>query len=206
METQTVATIQRDGYYLRRFAMGEHTGTHLTAPYSFYADGAVPQDYTAAQLVVPAAVLDVRSQCGEDPDYSLTPDDLLSWETEYRRVPRGHLALLYTGWANRWRNPVDYLGADASGRLHFPGFGLEAARLLINERGSVGLGTDTPGAEPGADEAFSVSKLVLAQPRIVLENLTNLGQLPPIGSLLAIGLLRIAGGTGAPAAVTAFVP
>jgi len=32
---------------------------------------------------------------------------------------------------------------------------------------------------------------VLEQPRIVLENLTNLEQLPPTGTILVIGILRL---------------
>ena len=206
VDFQVSATIERNGYYLRRFAMGEHSGTHLTAPSSFYADGSGPQDYTADQLVVRAAVLDVRAQCQRNPDYGLALDDLQAWEAKNGQVPHGHLALLYTGWADRWHQPREYLGSDADGRLHFPGFGLEAARFLIEERGTCGLGTDTPGVEPGSDDTFSVSKLVLEQPRIVLENLTNLDRLPATGSLFVIGLLRLTGGSGAPASVTAFVP
>jgi kynurenine formamidase len=206
VETEVAATIERDGYYLRRFAMGEHSGTHLTAPSSFYTAGAGPEDYRADQLVVPAVVFDVCDRCEHDPDFSLNPEDLQIWEAEYGRVPEASLVLLNTGWSARWRQPAEYLGNDAGGRLHFPGFSLAAAQFLMEERSGAGLGTDTAGVEPGTDETFSVSKLVLAQRRIVLENLTNLGQLPATGSLLVIGLLRLAGGSGAPASVTAFVP
>jgi kynurenine formamidase len=206
VETEVTATIERDGYYLRRFAMGEHSGTHLTAPSSFYNDGAGPEDYRPGQLVVPAVVFDVRDRCEHDPDFGLTRDDLQAWEAKHGRLPEASLALLNTGWPARWRQPAEYLGLDDQGRLHFPGFSLEAVQFLMEERSAAGLGTDTAGVEPGADETFSVSKLVLAKPRIVLENLTNLGQLPATGSLLVIGLLRLAGGSGAPASVTAFVP
>ncbi len=205
VETEVAATIERNGYYLRRFAMGEHSGTHLTAPSSFYVDGAGPEDYRPDQLVVPAVVLNVSGQCEYDPDFTFTQDDLRAWEAEHGRVPDKSLALLYTGWPDRWHQPAEYLGRNAEGGLHFPGFSVEAAQFLMEERSAAGLGTDTAGVEPGTDETFSVSKLVLAQPRIVLENLTNLGQLPATGSLLVIGLLRLTGGSGAPASVTAFV-
>ena len=39
------ATIARDGYYLRRFSLSEHAGTHLTAPASFYPDGRTVDQY-----------------------------------------------------------------------------------------------------------------------------------------------------------------
>jgi hypothetical protein len=40
VEFESVAELENDGYYLRRFSIGEHSGTHLNAPNSFYGDGA----------------------------------------------------------------------------------------------------------------------------------------------------------------------
>ena len=199
------ATIALDGYYLRRFALSEHAGTHLTAPASFYPDGRTVDQYTPEELVKPAVVIDARQQCQANPDYALTPDDVAAWESRHGPVPADSIALLLTGWAERWNNPAKYLGTDANGVLHFPGFGPDAAALLVNERGVAGLGTDTAGVEPGIDATFAVSRLVLSQPRIVLENLANLHQLPPTGAVLVIGLLP-GGWQRQPAAVTAFLP
>ena len=200
------ANLSRDGYYLRRFSMSEHGGTHLTAPASYYPDGRTADRYTATELVKPAAVLDLRPQCQANPDYALTPADLLAWESRHGPVPPGAIALLLTGWAERWDHPAAYLGADADGNPHFPGFGLDATELLLNQRAAAGLGTDTAGVEPGVDTGLTVSRLALSQPRIILENLANLHRLPATGAVLVIGLLRLSGGSGAPAAVTAFLP
>lgn len=205
-EFEPWATIARDGYYLRRFSLSEHAGTHLTAPASFYPNGRTVDQYTSEELVKPAVAIDARQQCQANPDYSLTVGDLMAWESRHHPVPADSIALLLTGWAERWNNPAAYLGADANGSLHFPGFSPDAATLLVKERGVAGLGTDTAGIEPGIDATFAVSKLVLAQPRIVLENLANLHQLPPTGAVLVIGLLRLEGGSGSPVAVTAFLP
>jgi kynurenine formamidase len=41
-------------------------------------------------------------------------------------------------------DPPGYLNADAAGRLHYPGFGAEAARWLIEER-SIGAGLVSSG-------------------------------------------------------------
>ena len=193
MELEPWAEIERDGYYLRRFSMSEHGGTHLTAPASFHPDGRTVDQYPAQELVKPAVVIDARDQCRANPDYVLTVGDLTAWESRHRPVPADSIALLLTGWAERWNNPADYLGADANGDLHFPGFSPDSAALLLIERGVVGLGTDTAGVDPGNDGSFAVSRLVLSQPRIVLENLANLHQLPPTGAILIIGLLRLTG-------------
>ena len=196
----------KDGYFLRRFSMGEHSGTHLTAPASYFANGRTVDQYAPCELVRPAVVLDVREQCRRDPDYALPLGDVLGWEDHNGVIQPGHLVLLNTGWQDRWHDPEAYLGTDSHGGLHFPGFGYEAASLLIHERSVGGLGTDTAGIEPGADSDLSVSKLVLAGPRIALENLVNLDRLPATGAVVVVGLLGLVGGSGSPAAITAFVP
>jgi kynurenine formamidase len=202
--------IDRDGYFLRRFSMGEHSGTHLTAPASFHRDGATVDAYSATGLVTPAVVVDVREQTSRDADYGLSVSHLLEWEAEHGPVAPGSLVLLCTGWSGRWNDPASYLGQnagqDGDGTLHFPGFGLDAARLLIGERGAAGLGIDAAGIDCGADQGYSVSKLTLSEPRIVLENLTNLERLPPTDAVVVIGVLRLAGGSGAPVSATAFLP
>ena len=206
VETEVVAGIEPDGYFLRRFSMGEHSDTHLTAPASFFAGGPDAAAYPADRLVVPAAVMDVAARCESHPDYSLTLGDVAEWEREHGTVDAGSLVILRTGWSRYWREPAAYLGRGPDGRLHFPGFGVAAARMLMEQRQAAGFGTDTAGVEPGADREFLVSRLALAESRIVLENLGHLEQLPPTGATLVIGLLRLAGGSGAPASVTAFVP
>ena len=206
VEFETVARIEKDGYFLRRFSMGEHSGTHLSAPSSFYPDTPGHNEFSPQDLVRPAIVIDVTVQAEADRDYALTMNDVLDWESDHGPAPQGCVALLRTGWQARWNNPSDYLGGASADQLHFPGFGLDAARLLLEGRNVAGLGTDTAGAEPGADTGFSVSRLALDKRRIVLENLTNLDLLPPTGALMVIGLLRLMGGSGGPASVTALVP
>ena len=186
--------------------MSEHAGTHLSAPASFHPGGRTVDEYEARELFRPAVVIDVRRQCSSDRDYSLTPDDLHEWESRHGEVPSGSLALLLTGWSERWNDPADYLSTDATGTLHFPGFGPEVAAMLVHERRVSGLGTDTAGVEPGLDTAFAVSRLALTRNLIVLQNLTNLDSLPPTGAVLAIGLLKLEGGSGSPAAVTGLIP
>ena len=186
--------------------MSEHAGTHITAAASFFAGGRTVDDYSLKELIRPAVVLDVQESCRSNSDYALTVEELSRWEQRHGIVPSGSLVFLLTGWSNRWNDPEDYLHEDSNGILHFPGFGLDAAELLVNERMVAGLGTDTAGVEPGVDRDFSVSRLVLGQNLIVLENLANLEQLPPTGSVAVVGPLLLVGASGSPASVTAFVP
>ncbi|MCH7737849.1 MAG: cyclase family protein [Chloroflexi bacterium] len=206
VEFETVADIEEDGYFLRRFSMGEHSGTHLSAPSGFRTGASGHECFSPQDLVRPAIVIDITTQAEADWNYALTMNDILDWESEHGPVPQGCVALLRTGWQVRWSRPVDYLGGPGAGQLHFPGFGLEAAQMLLEGRSVAGLGADTAGVEPGVDTGFSVSRLALENRLIVLENLTNLELLPPTGTLLVVGLVRLEGGSGGPAAVTALVP
>ncbi len=210
VQFETTARLDQDGYVLRRFSMGEHTGTHLSAPSCFYADGPTIDAYAPESLVVPGVVIDLRQKALGHPDYALSRRDLREWEGRHGQVPGGSVVLARTGWGEKWDDPAEYLGEYLGQRagpgLHFPGFGIDAARFLLEQRGIAGLGIDTHGVDPGQDSSFAVSKLLLEQPRIVLANLTGLDQLPPTGTTLVIGILRLQGGSGSPASVTALIP
>ena len=206
VEFDVWSTIERDRYFLRRFLLGEHSGTHLTAPASFIDGGKTVDQYLPGELVHPTVVIDVRDHCRNNPEFALTTSLLLEWESGHGTIPPGCLALLLTGWSGRWSEPGDYLGADLQGGVHFPGFGLGAAEVLVKERSVAGLGTDTAGVEPGVDESFSVSELALSRELIVLENLVNLDKLPSTGATVVIGILKLVGGSGSPSCVMALVP
>ncbi|HEY9616516.1 MAG TPA: cyclase family protein [Microcoleaceae cyanobacterium] len=206
VEFEAVAEISSEGYYLRRFAIGEHSATHMNAPRSFFADGIGIDQYAAESLVVPAVVIDGRSQAATHPDYGLTIADVLNWETQHDKIPAGSVVLFYTGWQEKWQHPSLFMNWDADGNAHFPGFSAAATQFLLAERAIAGVGIDTHGVDPAVDPTFATNRAVLARAGIVLENLTNLDQLPPVGTTLAIGLLRLQGGSGSPVSVLAFIP
>lgn len=206
VELETVAEFDPDGYYLRRFSIGEHSATHMNAPNSFH-DGAEGIDaYPPESLVVLAVVIDVREQVAADADHAVSLGDVAAWEAEHGPIPAGAIVIAYTGWQAKWSDPTAFFGEDESGAMHFPGFAGETTAFLLAERGVAGVGIDTHGVDPGLDEEYATNTLVLAQRGIVLENLTNLDQLPSTGTTLVIGILRLAGGSGSPVSVMAFVP
>lgn len=206
VEFENVASRETDGYYLRRFCLGEHSATHMNAPISFHPTGISIDQYSAQSLVVPAVVIDIREQAAADSDYAIALSDILNWEQQYGQIPANSVVILFTGWQYKWSDTKAFFKLDADGVPHFPGFGIEATTFLLSERQIAGVGIDTHGVDPGGDETFAINRLVLEQPRIVLENLTNLDQLPPTGTTLVIGILRLESGSGSPVAVTALVP
>lgn len=206
VELETVARWSEDGFFLQRVCLGEHTGTHLNAPSHFFPRAAAVDRLNPECLVVPAVVIDGRQAAEENPDYTLQPHDILRWEARHGSIPRGTLVVLWTGWQERWHNPEAFFNRDDQGKMHFPGFAASSVEFLIEQRQVAGFGTDTHGIDPGSDETFASNRLALAKGKLVLENLTNLHRLPPMGATLVIGVLPLQGGSGSPASVLAFVP
>lgn len=95
------------------------------------------------------------------------------------------------------------LHLGTAGKMHFPGFSYQGTEFLIKHRKIAGVGIDTHGVDSGQDTNFTINRLLLERSLIVLENLTNLDQLPPQDITLIIGILRLRGGSGSPAAVMA---
>lgn len=206
VEFEVVADLEQEGYYLRRFAIGEHSATHINAPNSFFADGSGIDAYSPASLVVPAIVIDIWEQAAANPDYALRDRDIHLWEQQQGEIPAGSVVLLYTGWQAKWSDPVAFLNLDAQGIPHFPGFSTAATQFLLAERSIAGVGIDTHGVDGGLDTTFATNRQILVRQGIVLECLANLDQLPAIGTQLVIAPLSLQDGSGSPVSVLAFVP
>jgi kynurenine formamidase len=187
----------------------EHGGTHLDAPIHFAEHGLTADAVPARQLVAPAVVIDVGTQAAANADYRLSAADVLAWEQEHGTVPAGAIVLLRTGWGARWPDRKRYFGDDTPGsaaNLHFPSYGAEAAKLLVEERKVGVLGVDTASIDYGPAKDFPVHRLAAAANVPGLENLAELESLPPTGAWVIALPMKIAGGSGGPARVIALLP
>ena len=99
-----------------------------------------------------------------------------------------------------------FFNMDSTEALRFPGFAGETTTWLLETRKIRGVGIDTHGADPGLDTQYSPNIAVTKVKGVVLENLTNLDRMPATGATVVIGVPRLANGSGAPVAVTAFLP
>ena len=151
-------------------------------------------------------MLDVRAAASQDADFALGVAEIRQWEATFGPIPPGSAVIMWTGFGDRWHDPAAYLNADSAGQLHYPGFGAEAARWLIDQRSIGVLGIDTMGIDPGADTSFAANQLLLQDHRLHLENLCGLNQMPPAGGWIIIGGLRIRAGSGSPATVFGLIP
>lgn len=204
-EAKVNASVEKNGYFTRSFWMLEHYGTHMDAPIHF-PPGKTPVDQIPVkQLFGPAVVLDVRAEAAKDADYRLTQARVEEWEKRHARIPEGAIVLLRTGWASRWPDAQRYRNQDAQGRMHFPGFSVEAAKLLVERRVS-GLGCDTLSVDYGASADFAVHRLTLGAELYHLENLADLSALPESGAFLVVAPIKLKGGSGGPVRVFALLP
>ena len=204
-EAKVNATVEKNGYFTRSFWMLEHYGTHLDAPAHFPPGKLTVDEIPAQKLVGPAVVVDVRSEAEGHPDYQLTAEKIRQWESSHGRIPSGAIVLLRTGWASRWPDAKRYRNQDEKGVMHFPGYSVEAARILL-ERNVNGLGCDTLSIDPGNSADFPVHRLVLGAEKYQLENLANLDKLPETGAFLIVAPIKLEGGSGGPARVFALLP
>jgi kynurenine formamidase len=201
---ETGATVEDNGFFARLVHVWEHTGTHVDAPAHFIGNGATIESIPASKLVCPAVVIDVAEKCDGRPDYAVTAKDVERFETDHGQIPRDSAVLIRTGWDVYGEDHERYMGP--AGDLHFPGIGEEAALLLVQKRGVIGIGIDTLGIDPGNVSEFSVHRhATLSHGVWNLEGLVHLDLLPPVGALLVTGVLPLVGGSAAPARVFALI-
>jgi kynurenine formamidase len=199
------------GWFYASFAFSapEHGGTHLDAPLHF-AEGRLANDeIPLSGLIGPAAVVDVSDHA--DADYLVGVDDLTSWEASHGQLPDGGFLLVRTGWGARWNDRAAYLGTTLEGpaavsQMHFPGLGEEAAQWLVDNRGLVAVGIDTPSIDRGQSTDFRAHVILYSENLSGFENVANLDLLPEVGSFVVALPMKIQGGSGGPLRIVAFVP
>jgi len=203
-EAKVNATSEKNGYFTRSFWMLEHYGTHMDAPAHFPPGTTTVDKIPVEKFFAPAVIVDVRNEAERNPDYQLTMKRIKAWEEKHGTIPVGAIVVLRTGWASRWPDVSRYRNQDANGTMHFPGFSVDAAKLLL-ERKISGLGCDTLSIDPGNSKDFPVHHAVLGAEVFQLENLADLKELPEAGAFLIAAPIKLEGGSGGPVRVFALV-
>jgi len=196
-------------YASNSFCAPEHGGTHLDAPIHFSENGVTADRIPLRQLIAPAVVIDVSQQASRDADYRLTADDVRAWELHNGPIPGGTIVLLRTGWGKRYPDRKAYFGDDTPGatdKLHFPSYGEDAARLLVNDRRVAAIGIDTASIDYGQSKDFIVHRIANGANVPGLENIANLERVPERGAWIIALPMKIAGGSGGPLRIVAVVP
>lgn len=181
-------------------------GTHVDAPCHMVKGGRSLEQVSVEEMVMPLCVVNLEDKVRQNPDYVMTPQDILDWEAVYGKIPEGAFVAFQSGWS---RFPGDMDNCDAQGNRHFPGWSLEAVKFLVEERnvGSIGHETsDTEAPITSGKTNYEVEYYILEQDRIQVELLKNLELCPPAGALIFCTFPRVTGGTGYPARCFALCP
>lgn len=152
-------TLEEHGFRETLLSMFSHTGTHMDAPAHIFEDGKCLDEFPADHFAGKAIVIDCRD---------LGEGDLISRERieAYGAAAREADYLLFnTGWDRYW-GEERYFG-------NYPYLSPEAVELILEAKPK-GIGFDTIGIDPIADEALTIHHALLAQDMVFIENLTKL--------------------------------
>lgn len=181
MKIDLLVTVKNNGFYKNTLTLDEHTGTHMDAP-AHFGEGAPTADLLPInRLIAPLAVINIQSKAEQNEDAEVTIDDIRAWERQNERLRAGSFVAMYSGWESRVGDPKRYINLDASNVQHYPGFSPAVAEFLVQERDIVGIGVDTLSLDFGASKDFKTHLTVLPAGKYGLENLANLGNVPPVG-------------------------
>jgi kynurenine formamidase len=197
-------SLKKDGANVGWWHVLEHAGTHVDAPFHYSDAGATADKISAEQLVVPLAVVDVSAKAARNADYQLLRADLADWEARHGRLPDNACVAMNSSWAQHLGH-AKFVGKDAAGTMHFPGFHPDAASWLIDERRVAGLAVDTLSLDHGPSGDFETHRLWLPSGRWGIENIASLDQVPATGATLVVGLPKVKGASGGPARILALV-
>ncbi|MEX0287179.1 MAG: cyclase family protein [Paracoccaceae bacterium] len=192
------------GFNLLNLTINEHTGTHVDAPLHFSADGQSVDEIPVENLVVPLCVVDIAVKAQDDADAQVTPDDLKAWMSTNGDIPDKACVAMHSGWASKTGGD-GYRNVGADEKMHFPGFHVEAAQMLMEQTGAVAMAVDTLSLDHGPSEDFVTHYAWLPTNRYGIENLKGLDQVPATGATLVVGAGAHKGGTGGPCRIFAMV-
>ena len=159
----TIATTwEGDGFRETLLALYSHTGTHMDAPYHIFPEGIPLDEMEADSFVGKALVID----CTDVEEGGIIGMEYI--EKVRPLADKAEFLLFYTGWDRFW-GKAEYFG-------EYPVVSLEICQYILDS-GKKGVGFDVIGIDPVADGMLTRHKILLKEgKRIIIENLTNLGQ------------------------------
>jgi kynurenine formamidase len=197
------------GFLTHRYSHVGQWGTHVDPPAHFIRGGRTVDQILVDEMILPLVVFDVTQHVEANPDYEISMEDVLNWQSKYGQVPRGAFAVMKTGWSKRWPDQQLMRNADDSGVAHFPGWGLPVLKYLYEDCLITASGHETTDTDPGvlvSINAFPAETYVLAANGFQIELLANLQDIPEYGGIAVVTFPKPLGGSGYPARVFAIIP
>ena len=197
------------GFFSEIFTHVGQWGTHVDPPAHFHKGLRTVDQIDPKEMILPLVCIDVHDDCAKNPDYTLTLERVMKWETEHGQIPAGAFVALRTDWSKRWPDLARMENKDAQGTAHYPGWSLPALKYLYEERKITASGHETTDTDPGlatTKDDYSLETYILGTNHYQIELLTNLDQVPESGAIVVAAFPKPKGGSGFPARVFAIIP
>lgn len=182
--------------------LGVHVGTHVDAPYHFFSELRTVDSLAPDCLIGPAVVVNMTDKEGNVP---IEAGDLKRWETSVgEHICPGDIVLLYTGHSQHWQLGVAASAYWENGWPHLAPSAVDyLASKPIRALGVESFDPDRVDLTDPASAAFPTHRTFLPQGILILENLTNLHQIPGARCHIIALPLKIKGASGSPVRVVA---
>lgn len=198
-------TIEKDGAVMHEYTFRKAgVGTHMDAAGHVMPNRRMMHQYGPLDLISPLVVIDITPHAERNPDYGVQQQDITNFERQHGRIPPHSLVLMNSGWTQYWSDPTKYLGFDSDHVRHFPGFGAEATKLLV-ERDVNGVAVDTMSIDTGCNVELDTHQLMLGANKYGVENVKIVAGLPAIGATAIVSPLFVEGGSEAACRVFVYV-
>jgi len=198
-----------DGFRVEEYCHVGQWGTHIDPPAHFHKGLRSLDQIDLHEMLLPLVVLDVHQKVALNPDYTLTMEDIKSWERKHGEIPAGAFVAMRTDWAKRWPDDASMQNMGKDGVAHYPGWSKETLSFLFETRKITASGHETTDTDPGVattKDDYSLESYILKQNRYQIELLDNLDKVPEAGSLVSVSWPKVANGSGFPARVFAIIP
>lgn len=182
-------TIDAHGFAEKKITMYSHTGTHIDAPAHMLKQGSTLDQLPIDHFCGTARVWEWERRSRP----VISPSDL---EPDLHDIREVDFLLLYTGWSRHWGTEAYF--------SNYPVLSPEAAEW-ISSTGLKGLGVDAISVDPADTDTHPVHKALLNREMILIENLTNLEELPGSPFFFSCFPLKIEEADGSPVRAVAWV-
>ncbi|MGB3210358.1 MAG: cyclase family protein [Desulforhopalus sp.] len=158
----TGCSIDETGFLEKIITFYSHTGTHIDAPAHLIKDHNTLDMLAIEHFYGPALMLNF-DHC------AIQTIGVKELEPYHESIMDIEFLLLHTGWSRYW-GTENYFS-------NYPVLSIEAAQW-VNSFGLKGFGLDTISADTGDTQDYQIHKALLQNNTIIIENLTNLSDLP----------------------------
>jgi len=196
------------GFFAQRYSLVGQWGTHCDPPAHFVRGKRTIDQIDPKEMILPLVVIDVHEKAAQNPDYTITMDDIRAWERRHGAIPEGAFVAMRTDWSKRWPDAKAMRNED-KGVAHYPGWSKEVLKYLYEDRKITASGHETTDTDPGIATSkgdYSLETYILGTDHYQIELLANLDKVPEAGAIVIVGFPKPKDGSGFPARVFAIVP